>query len=111
MYQMFFSYTVFDDEYYVISRTTNDTTMVDDVEIIDSTRLSDFDRLQYVPRKAYTKLGLEYFCTIEMTDSTFIVDYTDYYLGNFKYEGVRFYVWNLVEATSDSTFTPISKLN
>lgn len=70
-----------------------------------------FSNHQFVPIKSYNAIGTEYFCTIEMVDSSFIVDYTSDFLGNFHMEGMRFYVWNLIESTVDSTFIPIRMIN
>jgi hypothetical protein len=61
---------------------------------------------QFVPTKAYVRIGLDYFCTVEMVDSSFLVDYTQTWLGNFHYEGLRYKVWELIELSKDSAFQP-----
>lgn len=101
---LFDSYT--SDEYYIIKRTDSNYEIVNEYK--------SYNLLQFVPKKSFVKLGLEYFCDVEMTDSTFIVDYLNYYLvypDNFNYEGVRFYVWNLIEYSKDSSNIPISHIN
>ena len=52
-----------------------------------------------VPVKAFTKIGLKYFCTIELTDSTMIVE--NLILDNpFKYEILRYRTWEVIERQS-----------
>jgi len=94
------------DNCYVITRT-NDYPFT--VEKISKThKLLTYT--QYVPIKGYSKIGLKYFCTIEMMDSTFIVNYTNKYLGNFNYEGLRYCTWELIESCIDSTFENTSAI-
>jgi len=47
---------------------------------------------RFVPKEVYTKLGLEYFCTIKIMDSTIIINQLKKY-NNFSYEIIRFKVW------------------
>ena len=84
---------------YVITRTTGYPQKVE--KISRTYKRIPFHDLkstcQFVPIKAHIKLGLEYFCTVEMKDSSFLVYYTNNYVGNFHYEGLRFFVWNIIE--------------
>lgn len=51
---------------------------------------------QHIPVKVYTKLGLEYFCTIELVDSTMIVNNLSP-KGEFSYEVLRFHTWMVIK--------------
>ncbi len=59
---------------------------------------------QFVPKKGYTNIGTEYLCNIDMTDSTFLMYFTNKYVGKFHYESLKFYVWELIKINEDSTF-------
>lgn len=63
------------------------------MEISKNYKLSSFRiSKQFVPIKTYSTVGNEFFFTVEMTDSTFIKDFTNYFVENFNYEGLRFSV-------------------
>jgi len=46
-----------------------------------------------------------------MTDSLFLVNFTNKYLGKFQYEALRYHVWELIENRVDSTFKHTSAIN
>lgn len=56
---------------------------------------------QEIPIKSYNKIGLEYFCTIEFTDTLTISEIYKKY-GKFSYELIRYKVWkNLAIESSE----------
>lgn len=108
---LFFSWNYFSnhkiDDHYVITRTNDYPPTVTKI----SKEYNMYSKnVQFVPIKAYIKIGLEYFCTVEFVDSTYLVNYTNHYLGNFHYEGLRFHIWQLIGVLNDSTYIPTSDI-
>lgn len=85
------------EDCYVIERTKNYPYHVKKI----SKEYKVHKNNQFVPIKGFTALGKEYYCTIEMVDSTFLVDYVTNYGGKFHYDGFRFHVWQLIEKYKD----------
>jgi hypothetical protein len=93
-------------DFYCITRTSS---YPNQVITIDKS-YKNIKNVQFVPIKGYSNIGIEYLCTIEMMDSTFLTYFTNEYVGNFHYESMRFFVWNVIEKSKDSTFSTISTI-
>ena len=94
-------------DFYCITRTNSYPNQV--ITISKSYKKTN-KNVQFVPIKGYSNIGVEYLCTIEMMDSTFLTYFTNEYLGKFHYESMRFFVYNVIEKSKDSTFVTISKI-
>ena len=53
-----------------------------------------------IPIKTFTKLGMEYFCNIELLDSTIIVEQLEKY-DKISYEIIRYHVWEEITSYGD----------
>lgn len=93
-------------EHYVISRSDGYPSTVKMI----SKEYNLYSDIQFIPINAYIKVGMDYFCTVEFVDSTYLVNYTNHYFGNFNYGGLRFHTWQLIELSKDSTYNLTSDI-
>lgn len=62
---------------------------------------------QFIPIKSPYEIGTEYYCTIELVDSSFIVDCTSKYSNRVHVITTMEYVaWQLIKISNDSDFKP-----
>jgi len=89
------------EDHYIITRTNDYPPTVKKI----SKEYNTYSRnLQYIPIKAHIEIDLTYLCIVEFVDSTYLVNYTNNYFGNFHYERLRFHTWQLIELSKDSTY-------